>query len=314
MNPIGGELALHDELSYFFTDSGRSSLRLFCKNFPSKKILLPDFLCSVIIDILEQENMLYDFYHINEDLTIDSLSVKTNFDIFYLINYFGKKLDIPFDMHNKIVIEDNVFFIDFENHRNYKHWFAFNSYRKLTELADGSMIKSNLSLQDYRVKKISPFSTLKYTAKEIKYNFLTHYKKSEIAYLSTFEEGEALLDSQREIFSISDKSLGHLNKLITVYNTQKALREQNYNQLAKEFEHLCVQFYSDFYSYLVILTDDRDLLRKFLFSKNIFLPIHWPSSKGRNLLHKKILSIPLFYTKEEIAYLIKSIKDYYENN
>jgi hypothetical protein len=102
--------------------------------------------------------------------------------------------------------------------------------------------------------------------------------------------------------------------LITVYNTQKALREQNYNQLAKEFEHLCVQFYSDFYSYLVILTDDRDLLRKFLFSKNIFLPIHWPSSKGRNLLHKKILSIPLFYTKEEIAYLIKSIKDYYENN
>ena len=314
MNPIGGELALRDELNYFFTDSGRSSLRLFCKNFPGKKILLPDFLCDVIIDILEQENMLYDFYHINEDLTIDTSSVKTNFDIFYLINYFGKKLDIPFDIHNKIVVEDNVFFIDFENHQNYKYWFAFNSYRKLTELADGSMIKSNLSLKDYRVKNISPFSTLKYAAKEIKYNFLTHYEKSEIAYLSIFEEAEALLDNQTEIFNISDKSLGYLNKWITVYDTQQALREQNYKNLAKELEHLYIQFYSDFYSYLVILTDDRDSLRKFLFSRNIFLPIHWPGTKRRNSLHKKILSIPLFYAQEETAYLIKSMKDYYENN
>lgn len=314
MNHIGGELALHDELNYFFTDSGRSSLRLFCKNFPGKKILLPDFLCDVIIDIIEQENMLYDFYHINEDLTIDPSSVEVNFDIFYLINYFGKKLDIPFDIHNKIVVEDNVFFIDFENHRNYKHWFAFNSYRKLTELADGSMIKSNLSLQDYRVKKISPFSTLKYAAKEIKYNFLTHCEKSEIDYLSTFEEAEELLNMQTEIFNISDKSLGHLNKWITIYDTQQALREQNYKNLAKELGHLIIQLYSDFYSYLVILTDDRDSLRKFLFSKNIFLPIHWPDSKGRNPLHKKILSIPLFYTQEETAYLIKSMKDYYDNN
>lgn len=314
MNPIGGELALHDELNYFFTDSGRSSLRLFCKNFPGKTILLPNFICDVIIDILEQENMFYTFYHINEDLTIDPSSVETNFDIFYLINYFGKKLDIPFDIHNKIVIEDNVFFIDFENHQNYKYWFAFNSYRKLTELADGSMIKSNLSLQDYRDKKISPFSTHKYAAKEIKYNFLTHYEKSEKAYLSTFEEAEALLDNQIEIFHISDKSLGHLNKWITEYETQQILREQNYKHFVNELKNLCIKFDSDFYSYLVILTDDRDSLRKYLFSKSIFLPIHWPDSKGKNLLHKKILSIPLFYTEEETEYLIKSIKGYYENS
>lgn len=312
MNPIGGELALQDELNYLFTDSGRSSLRLFCKNFPGKKVLIPDFICDVIISILEQENMFYDFYHINDDLTIDPSVVEAGFDVFYVINYFGKKLDIPFDLHDKFVIEDNVFFMNFYNDHNYKNWFAFNSYRKLTEIADGSMIKTNLLLQDYRENDISSFSTIKYLAKEIKYNFLKNNEHSERAYLSLFKEAESILDAQNKIFHISDKSLGNLIKWMAMYSSQKELRKKNYNFLIQNLGDLSVKFKSEFYSYLVILINDRDLLREFLFSKKVFLPIHWPESKGGSHLHKKVLSIPLFYNQEETAYLVKCINAYYE--
>ena len=63
MKNIGGELCLKDEDSkIFFTDSGRSSLRLFLRNIDkNKKILIPNFLCEVIVEILEEENIKMNF-------------------------------------------------------------------------------------------------------------------------------------------------------------------------------------------------------------------------------------------------------------
>lgn len=314
MKPIGGELALHDNLNYFFTDSGRSSLRLLCKNFPDKKVLLPNFLCEIIVEIFEQENMQYEFYQINKDLTINTFSINSDFDIFYIINYFGMHLAIPKKFENKIIIEDNVFFVDFKNQHDYKKWFAFNSYRKITQIADGSLIKTNLTLDDYRTNGPSPFSMLKYEAKETKHRFLTHQISDESTYLVKFENAETCLDNQKEIFHISDRSLGQINMLITSYQKEKALREYNYDYIRHELNELTIKIESDFYSYSIILAEDRDRLRKHLFLKNIFLPIHWPKSKGNNILHKQILSLPLFYTQEETVYLVKSIKEYYENH
>lgn len=314
MRPIGGELALSDNLNYFFTDSGRSSLRLFCRNFPDKKILLPDFLCNTVVEILDQENIQYAFYHINKNLTIGSCPIDIDFDVFYILNYFGMPLSIPTEFENKIIIEDNVFFVDFQNKHQYKNWFAFNSYRKVTTIADGSLIKTNLTLNDYRTIGPSPFSTLKYEAKETKHRFLTHQIDDETTYLSKFESAEACLDSQKEIFHISDKSLGQLNTLVISYQEEKALREYNYNYIRRELNEYTINLESDFYSYAIIISEERDKLRTFLFSKRIFLPIHWPNSKGNNILHEQILSVPLFYTQEETVYLVQSIKEYYENN
>ena len=47
-------------------------------------------------------------------------------------------------LDDKIVVEDNVFLYDFSNINNYKNWFAFNSFRKITTVSDGSLIKTNL--------------------------------------------------------------------------------------------------------------------------------------------------------------------------
>ena len=79
MKNIGGELCLKDEDSkIFFTNSGRSSLRLFLRNIDkNKKILIPNFLCEVIVKILEEEvtNIQIDFIETGNSLIKETNSV-----------------------------------------------------------------------------------------------------------------------------------------------------------------------------------------------------------------------------------------------
>lgn len=305
MRSIGGEPELFLKENIFYTDSGRSSIRVFFKNIQGK-VLIPDFLCEVISETLKKENIEYDYYHINEDLSIDFNTVK-NFDILYVINYFGIKQKIDINLDNKYLIEDNVFFYDFEN-KGFKNWFSFNSYRKVTHLADGSLIKTNLDIK-FKQENRNLFSDSKYKAKKIKYDFIFNNKWLERDYLKLFEEAESILDNQSEIFSISDKSI----YLLSLYNVKyyQDIRKKRFEKLLNELGDFCINKNPEFYSFFVIKIDNRDKFRKMLFQKNIFLPIHWPNNEVDNVLYDKVISIPLFenYDEKDFEYLIASIKE-----
>ena len=308
MRSIGGEIEVNFKENIFYTDSGRSSLRFFLRNIKPKKVLIPDFLCEVIIGVLKEENIEYSFYHINEDLSINEKSIREDFDVFYMINYFGVIQDISHIekvIKNKIIIEDNVFFYNFEN-RGFEKWFSFNSYRKITNLADGSLIKTNLLLEDLREDK-NVFSKYKYKAKQIKYNFLKFNKENEKKYLDLFEEGEKLLDTQNFIGKISDESI----YLLSLYENSKIkeIRKKRFEKLYNNFEKYCVNEQPKEYSFFVIKLNNRDKIRKKLFEYNIFLPVHWPKIL-ENVLYDKVLSIPLFenYSEEEFDYMVNILK------
>lgn len=319
IKPIGGELAvkkLNDKL--FFTDSGRSSLKLFIRSGnKDKKFLIPDFLCSVIENVLKEENVEFEYYHIKEDLSIDKKSVlEKKFDVFYLINYFGEFIDSDgLNLDDKIVIEDNVFFYDFENRFNFKKWYGFNSFRKISYLADGSLVKTNLKISEDLINSSSAkFVENKYKAKNIKFNYLNCYKGEEREYLNLFEKGEEIINSQKEIFKISSESIYYLMQY--ELNKEQIVSKKFYEMLYKEFESFCLNKNPSFYSFFVMKVKKRDELRKFLFSKNIFLPVHWPGDKVKNPLYGEIISIPLFsaYSEKDIKYIISSIKEFYEKN
>jgi hypothetical protein len=316
---IGGELALQKlNEDLYFTDSGRSSLKLFIRSGnKDKKFLIPDFLCSVIEDVLKEENVEFEYYHIKEDLSIDKKSVlEKKFDVFYLINYFGKFADIDeLNLYDKIVIEDNVFFYDFENRFNFKYWYGFNSFRKISSLADGSLIKTNLKINENLIKNFSSdFVKEKYKDKNLKFNYLNYYEGKEENYLKLFERGENIINNQKEIFTISNESIYYLMQYSL--NKEQAISKKYYKMFFNEFNEFCLNKNSHFYSFFVMKVKNRDELRKFLFSKNIFLPVHWPGSDLKNSLYKKIISVPLFsmYRRKDIKYIILSIKEFYEKN
>jgi len=309
MRPIGGELeAKLDNVKSYFTDSGRSSLRLFLKSEDNRKkrYLLPDFFCELIEEIFIEEKVSYSFYKINNDLSLNEKEILENkFDVLYIINYFGIQIKLnSLVLKDKIIIEDNVFFYNFENFNNYKYWFAFNSFRKISVLSSGSMIKTNLNLNlDLIKNNEAPFIKLKNNAKDMKYEFIKNNLFSEEEYIKKFNEAENRLDKQKEIFRIDNNSVSQF--ISYNFKNEQNIRKKRYDILYKIFNKNCINKKSQYYSYFVILINNRDEFRKKLMEKNIYLPIHWPKSTQENSLYNSIISIPLFevYTDIEFEYL-----------
>jgi len=314
MRLIGGELESKDLLeSIYFTDSGRSSLKLFLRNqeYKNKKILIPNYYCEVIEEVLVQETIDYEFYNILEDLSIDidDINVK-NFDIFYVINYFGVIQDLKsLDLSTKILLEDNVFFENFTNHTDAKQWFAFNSFRKISELADGSLIKTNIPIDNTLIlQNEASFSKIKYEAKNIKYKFISENKFSEEEYLEKFDLAESTLNHQVTINKMSNISIYKLQLLDK--STQKMLKKR-YDKLLSLFGQYTINNRPTYYSFFILKIKNRDIVRKELMKKGIFLPIHWPKSTQENKLYKELISVPLFlvYNDIEFEYLVNAIKE-----
>lgn len=320
MKLIGGEAELKEnEMHNYLTDSGRSSLRLILRSgMKGKKYLLPDYLCKVILDIFDESGIAYDFYRINRDLTLNLDDLKSkSYDAIYLINYFGQKCQLNkylSEIKDKLVIEDYAFSPDYEKPAIIDEWIGFNSFRKFSILPEGSQVKSSLKLDDNQIKKeIPPFVEMKYQAKTIKYEYLNKHNYSENAYLDLFSRAEDVLNRQKDIYSISSKGLAHLLKFYRNLEKEYQIRKENFLTLDKYLKDKSLGISPEYYSFYVLAVDGRDELRKHLFSKRIFLPVHWPAIKGiKNELYEKLISIPVDsrYSRDDMENIARIISDY----
>ena len=108
MGIIGGEFEIRtkDFIKYgstqpfefnkgYFYSSGRAALHHILSLLiqkEKKKILLPDYLCESIVEVVKISKIPFYFYSINEDLSINIDSIKeiyTEKSSILIINYFG---------------------------------------------------------------------------------------------------------------------------------------------------------------------------------------------------------------------------------
>jgi hypothetical protein len=308
MKIIGGEAELKKiDMNEYITDSGRSSLRLILQKLKKKKILIPNYLCEIILKILNEYEVNYSFYNIKKNLSIDNKSIiKQSYDAIYIINYFGKKHNIANIIdEEKFVIEDNVFLPKFYNYHNYPNWIGFNSFRKISPLADGSIIKSSFPLSGNLIKKNpSTFPKIKYTAKDMKYHFLNNNQFSEKQYLNLFKLAESKLDEQTTIHKISSYSLFRLFDFMSGIEKEYSIRKNNFNVLDKHLNDKAIKINTIYPSFYILSVERRNELRKYLFTKNIFCPVYWPPIKVvSSQLNDTFLSIPV-----DSRYNIKDMK------
>lgn len=320
MKLIGGEAELKEnEMHYYLTDSGRSSLRLILRSaMKAKKYLLPDYLCRIILDIFDESGIAYEFYGVNRDLAINIDDLKgKSYDAIYLINYFGQKCRLEeyiSEIKDKLVIEDYAFSPDFEKPAIINKWVGFNSFRKFSILPEGSNIKSSLKLDDSQIRKgVPPFVEMKYKAKAIKYEYLGKNSYSEDSYLDIFSRAEDALDKQKEIYSISSKGLVYLVEFYRNLEKEYHIRKENFKALDKHLKDKSVKISPEYYSFYVLDVDNRDELRRHLFSKRMFLPVHWPVIKGiKNELYERLLSVPVDsrYNRDDMKNIARVINDH----
>lgn len=321
MKIIGGEPEISRNCLYeYITDSGRSSLRLILNKLKEKKFLLPNYLCEVILKIFDEFEINYSFYTINDDLSIDVEKItKKNYDVLYIINYFGHYHDIyDFVANDTILVEDNVFLPLFDKPNNINKWIGFNSFRKISLVADGSLIKSTIKLPDELIlKEKAKFASIKYKAKEIKYAYLKENEYSEEEYLSLFKLAESKLDEQNTVNTISTHSLFRLLEFMVELEKEYSIRKENFDVLNSYLDKKAVKIKTKYPSFYVLSVDQRDELRQHLFSRKVYLPVHWPQINGvSNNLYNRLISIPVDsrYTQLDMTKIGQLINNFYGSN
>lgn len=319
---IGGEQELlSDNLHYGATNSGRSSLRWAIESMglARKKILIPDFICQIVIDIFTELEVDFAFYHVKQDLEIllDSESL-AEVDAVYLVRYFGVQtasLDYALSALTIPFILDDVFGISKPIFSNTCHWTYFNSLRKVTAIAGYSQLISNRELARVNVQELESFSQLKYQAKDLKAKYLADSLGDEASYLVPFVVAEQLLDaSSTEIYGPSGRSMMLTNQFYRTVD-QELMHRQSNLALAKHWlpKHFYIDVRPEFPSLLPIVVTNRDSVRKKLMQHQIFLAVNWPqTSVTYNQLCDRLLSLPLDlrYSKPDLEYVCNLILQY----
>ena len=316
MHHVGGEQELAQP-DYFreLTNSGRSSLRWVIESaqLESKRLLLPDFLCEVILDVLAEYNIDVDFYAVDNQLGYQLPDDLSQYDALYLIKYFGAVTDSfehAIARFKQCVIVDDVFspypqVLDVK-----QSWYSFNSLRKISAVADFSMLYSNQPLKSLDVKPLAEFAALKYQAKQYKYAYFNAAEGVEQTYLSLFNQGESCLDEHKGIFSPSSRSFLESINFYQHLDGERALRRKNYAVVCELLSEYSLTIQSDCYSFAPILLPNRDAVRRRLMRHNVFLAVHWPSiAEVNNKISESILSIPLDsrYSPSDIEKICKYI-------
>lgn len=300
MHHVGGEQELAQQAHFSeLTNSGRSSLRWIIESaqLESKRLLLPDFLCEVILDVLAEYNIDVDFYSVDSQLGYQLPDDLSHYDALYLIKYFGAttaSFELAITTFKQCIIVDDVFspypqVLDIR-----QSWYSFNSLRKISAVADFSMLYSNQPLKSLNVSPLAEFAALKYQAKQYKYAYFNAAEGEEQSYLSLFNQGESCLDEHKGISSPSSRSVLESITFYQHLDSERALRRKNYAVVCEILSEYSLPIQSDCYSFAPILLPNRDAVRRRLMGHNIFLAVHWPeATMVTNKLSHAILSIPL---------------------
>lgn len=304
--------------------SGRSALQAIIKELKHyHTVAIPSWCCDSIVKPFIDAGINVHFYPVYwQDRLIQEINMDE--DILFLMDYFGYTIEQPdLSEYKGVVIRDvtHSFFSTSYTDADY----YFGSLRKWCGVWTGGYAWSKDS------KKLivesaddSGYTHLREKAMQLKDNYLNGYSygnKHGIAdkeYLKVFEKAEETLDcvgagpaADRDVW---------LAKILDV-DGMKHRRRMNAEVLRSALTDWL--FYpemalTDCPMFVPILVPDgrRDELRRFLINKEIYCPVHWPTSNYHKLddrtryIYENELSLVCDqrYTEEDMNRLVDTIR------
>ncbi len=336
---IGGEFQIavadilnaenrHLEIPEVYTySSGRAALFQILNYLKQAKginrVLLPDYLCSSVLVPVKAIGLEFAFYQLNDCLELEQDYLSKLYGertVTLLINYFGlknleKQIKAIRNIDEKaIIIEDDVqAYYEFLKPLGDVD-FKFTSLRKAFAIPDGGLVKTKHSMPV--VDKPNTFGQYKAAAALLK--FLREGNFNDNIYLEMFEKGESLIDEEIE-FGMSRIA----KKLFFFIDNQhvKVRRLDNARYLLEELRKIGVKPILPLNEghvplFIPINLNNRDAIRKAMFKKEIFCPVHWPLEglelkRGKLMAEKELsLIIDQRYGRKEMDVIIAVLKDY----
>ncbi|MCD4731453.1 MAG: hypothetical protein K8R74_12680 [Bacteroidales bacterium] len=316
-----GSFTLDQEQILF--SSGRSALMAilnYLGNIKTKTIYIPYYICKSVVTSCLNMGYRIEFYELTDDYTfpLELLpDVEKNASIL-LVNYFGfvdvEKIikTIKKNRPDICTIYDNV--QSFWTYKNTIADFSFTSLRKHFATPDGALVFSNLPGFRYKMNlKENSFYWPKFIGALLKTE-----KIDDSLYLHFFKEGERLLDEDNEITASSK-----LAQFILSSTDFEEIKRRRFNNTKLVYEignEFGIDFMFEFSEKVIplvvpIFVKNRDEIRKRLFNKKVFLPIHWPEeefnktvARTREIANSELsLVIDQRYSEEEMKYQMEML-------
>lgn len=321
---------LHDYHTVY-TDSGRSAIAILSQKIKSGSILLPDYICSSVINCFSSDYEI-EYYKINKDLLIDledlTGRINNKTKMVYLLSYFGAlnqqnvvlELQKQKQKYNFIIIEDTTHSI-FSN-PNVIGDYCICSLRKWFPIPDGGVLYSKMEFDITSILlEYNPVSSMKAYAMILKTLYLNNGFDYNKTYRKMFYDTEKFLGEKTKAYPISI-----ISKFLLAYQDVDQMVEKrkiNYDYLLKGIMELGIEMSccinaGDCPFCLPIYSPERNKLKKYLIENQIFCAVHWPeaevkrtgSKEGENI-SRRILSLPVDqrYTQGDMMRIIETLRN-----
>lgn len=317
-----------------FLLSGRTALEYIIRDiiFTRKinSVLMPSYCCYTMLEPFIRHGVdvrFYDVFFDGKCLCIKMPKPK-EYEAVFLIKYFGYQRTYELDTEElkrmkNIIIEDRTH--SWLNKIEQIYDYSFISYRKwtgvgsiaLAEKREGKFsipLPKRINNQYEDLKNRAEFLKTEYIEKEKgeKEKFLELYKKSE----ESLKEYVDCIPSYKSMYKLCNLDL---EKIVNArrQNALWLLQEiKNISGIIPIFEKIEA---SDVPLFVPVLIEPnkRDKIRKYLISKDIYCPIHWPLSQFHKLEEKNKLIYEMElsllcdqrYTIDDMKKIVNALKN-----
>lgn len=284
----------------------RNCLAYLIKVNNIKKIFIPYFLCSSVVEVCHKYNVEVEYYHIDEDFYPIIPSADFSKDWFYLVNYYGQITNKQIIHYSKIIkklIVDNVqaFF-----QLPVQHIPTIYTCRKFFGVTDGAYLYSDKYLNEALETDIS-FERMEF--------LFGRFERTASEFYGLYSENNKLF--QTEDIKMMSLLTNNLMKSFE-YKMIKNIRTRNFNFYEKQFKNINkLRIKSNIGAFAYpLLIDNGEEIRKKLQKEKIYIPTLWPDvfdvCVETNLEYnfaKNILPLPVDqrYDIIDIMYLIEEL-------
>lgn len=284
------------------------------------KVALPSYLCESMIEPLVKENIDYKFYSVSfkDGFFQCNYSNIDDCNIILVIDYFGyETLSNDFPRFSKTIIRDLTHSIFTKKYDDADYYFG--SLRKWAGfLCGGFAWKREGSLFE-PCDVFNDYIALRKKAMDLKRDYIFE-KTNKKDYLNVFHKAECLIENCRIAISCSDdmKKARYLD-----IEYIKATRRKNASILIDGLADICLITSlnkNDCPLFVPIAINDRDKLRKYLITRDIYCPIHWQKpykeqSESDNLYERELsLVCDQRYSTNDMKRIISTIREFMEIN
>lgn len=297
LHPLTGSVTGLDKWTHCqLVSSGRGAIKLLFKNLPHvRKVLLPMYTCSSVINPIESLGIKCEFFPVRRDLTVNDqvlmdLVERTKADAVYLQSYYGfdtlaetRNCYQDLQAGNIIVIEDitHSWLSDFNSTACD---YSIVSLRKWLQLPDGGALLSNKHPLGFQMTDNESDGIVEefVKASEAKERYFQTFDSSDKEiFRGHYVNAKNMLQADDEPYRLSKMA----QSVLALCNFEELIdrRKKNaiylHENICSEVARLCCRFdisHSTPLYYPIYVEKERGELQKGLAVNNIYCPVHWP--------------------------------------